>query len=50
MYMEPPRHPRAGVAVGLAILAAWCGAFGVALLTGDSADERRSPPVETRSR
>jgi hypothetical protein len=45
MYFEPPRHPRAGVALGLAILAAWLAALGVALLTGDPADERRGPPA-----
>ena len=46
MYpVQPPRHPRAGVAVGLAILAVWLGAFSVALLTGDPSDERRGAPA-----
>jgi hypothetical protein len=36
MYMHPARHPRAGMAIGLAILAAWLGAIGVAAATGDS--------------
>ena len=51
---QPPRHPRAGVAVGLAILAVWLGAFSVVLLTGDPAGEQQGTPaagaVETRSR
>jgi hypothetical protein len=43
-----PRHPRAGIALGLAILAVWLGGFSVALVTGEPGDERRgsqSAPV-----
>jgi hypothetical protein len=45
-----PRHPRAGLAVALAILAVWLGAFSIALATGDPAGERRATPpaVELR--
>jgi hypothetical protein len=49
MYIGPPPHPRAGVAVGLTIAAVFLGAFGVALATGDPADERRTPPAEIRN-
>ena len=45
MYTERPRHPRAAVALSLAILAVWLAGFSVALLTGDPADDRTSPPV-----
>jgi hypothetical protein len=41
MYDQTSRHPRAGAAVGLAILVAWLGALGVAFATGDAAEERR---------
>jgi hypothetical protein len=43
--MYPTRtapHPRAGVAVGLTIAAVWLGAFGVALATGEPADQQRA--------
>jgi hypothetical protein len=36
-----PTHPRAGVAIGLTIAALWLGAFGVALATGEPADQQR---------
>jgi hypothetical protein len=49
MYTERPRHPRAAVAVGLAILAVWLAGFSVALLTGDPADEHRSSPPVPRT-
>jgi hypothetical protein len=49
MYTQPPPHPRAAVAVGLTIAAAWLGAFGVVLATGEPADEHRAAPVELRS-
>ena len=42
MYTQPAPHPRAGVAVGLTIAALFLGAFGVALVTGEPADERRA--------
>jgi hypothetical protein len=46
VHTQPARHPRAGVAVGLTIGAVFLGAFGVALATGDPADEPRgSPPA-----
>jgi hypothetical protein len=48
MYTRPAPHPRAGVAIGLTIAALWLGAFGVALATGEPADDHRTPPAETR--
>jgi hypothetical protein len=36
MYTQNARHPRAGVAVGLSILAAWLGALGLSALADDS--------------
>jgi hypothetical protein len=54
MYTQPPPNPRGAVALGLAIVAAWFAAFGVALVTGDSTDERHAAPapgaVELESR
>jgi hypothetical protein len=50
VYTQTPPHPRAGVAVGLAVAAAWLGAFGIALATGEPADEQGAPPAaEVRS-
>jgi hypothetical protein len=43
MYVQTPRHPRAGVAVGLAVLAVWLAAFAIALATDDPPD--RGPGV-----
>jgi hypothetical protein len=40
MYAQPPRDPRAGVALGLAIAALWLGGFVTALATGEATDER----------
>jgi hypothetical protein len=42
MYWQRARHPRAGVAIGLAILAFWVGALGLALATGDPVDGQRA--------
>jgi hypothetical protein len=43
MYWQRPRHPRAGLAVGAAILAAWAGVVALDLATSDStADDRGS--------
>ena len=42
MYWQRARHPRAGVAIGLAILASWVGALGLALATGGPVDGRRA--------
>ena len=50
MYTEPAPHPRAGVALGLAIAAVFLAAFGAALATGDPADERRAPPAPADER
>jgi hypothetical protein len=42
MYWQRPRHPRAGVALGAAILAAWAGVIALDLARNDStADDRR---------
>jgi hypothetical protein len=37
-YTQTARHPRAGIAAGLAILVAWVGLIGVAAATDDSPD------------
>jgi hypothetical protein len=42
VYWQPARHPRAGIAIGLAILASWVGAVGLALAGGDSVDGHRA--------
>jgi hypothetical protein len=42
MYWQRARHPRAGVAVGLAILAFWIGALGLALATGNPVEGQRT--------
>jgi hypothetical protein len=54
MYAQSARHPRAGAALGAAILAAWVGALGVAMAADGSKDgSRRAAPaakaVETPS-
>jgi hypothetical protein len=49
MYWETPRHPRAGVAIGVALLAAWVGALGVAFATDDSAPQDRRLDTPVRS-
>jgi hypothetical protein len=41
MYWQPAPHPRAGVAIGAAILAAWLGALGVAFASSDPAEPQR---------
>jgi hypothetical protein len=48
---DRPPHPRAGIALGLAILAAWVIALGAALATSEPAGETRplsAPPAATR--
>jgi hypothetical protein len=42
VYWQRARHPRAGVAIGLAILASWLGAFGLALATSEPVDGQRT--------
>jgi hypothetical protein len=42
MYWQRPRHPRAGVAIGLAILASWLGTLGLALASSDPVDGQRA--------
>jgi hypothetical protein len=49
MYTQTPRHPRAGLAAGLAILAAWLGALGIAFATDDSADRERGAGPAART-
>jgi hypothetical protein len=48
MYSQPARHPRAGIAVGLAILATWLGAFGFAAATAEPGDSARPAPTTQR--
>jgi hypothetical protein len=38
-YWRPARNPRAGVAIGAAILVAWLGALGVAIASDESVNE-----------
>lgn len=47
-YWQPARRPRAGVAIGAAILAAWVGAVGVSFATDDSSDSDRGAAQGTR--
>ena len=42
--LQEARHPRAGIAVGAAILAMWAGAVAIELAAGDPADERTPVP------
>jgi hypothetical protein len=49
MYWQEARHPRAGLAIGTAILVAWIAAVAIALATGDSGDGDRGGPPATRS-
>ena len=42
MYWQRARHPRAGVAIGLAILAFWLGALGLALANSEPVDGQRA--------
>lgn len=42
MYWQRARHPRAGVAIGLAILASWLGALGLALANSEPVDGQRA--------
>ena len=43
MYWQRPRHPRAGIAIGSAILVAWLGAIGVSFATDGSSDGNAVP-------
>jgi hypothetical protein len=49
MYTQTPHHPRAGAVIGLAILAVWLGALGLAFATDGSADGSRGAPPDVRS-
>jgi uncharacterized membrane protein (DUF441 family) len=42
MYWQRARHPRAGVAIGLAVLVSWLGALGLALATSEPVDGQRA--------
>lgn len=42
MYWQRARHPRAGVVIGLAILASWLGALGLALANSEPVDGQRA--------
>lgn len=42
MYWQRARHPRVGVAIGLAILGTWLGALGLALATSAPVDGQRT--------
>jgi len=49
MYWQKPRHPRAGMAVGAAILVAWLGALVAAFASDDAPDRHRgaAPVIRT---
>jgi hypothetical protein len=44
MHWQEARHPRAGLAIGTAILVAWIAAVAIAFATDDSDDGDRSAP------
>jgi hypothetical protein len=46
MYWQPPRKPRAGIAIGATILALWLGALGIAFATEGSGEGRAGQPVQ----
>jgi hypothetical protein len=48
-YWQPPRHPRAGLAIAVALVAAWLGAIGVAIATGDHDDGNRTTTTDVRT-
>jgi hypothetical protein len=47
MYMQPARHPRAGIAIGIAILVLWMSAMTLAFATGEPTAGTRSQPSPT---
>jgi hypothetical protein len=47
MYWQPPRKPRAGIAIGATILALWLGALGIAFATeGSGSESRGATPLQ----